>query len=123
MRSTTHELDLSKNMLLTAVVATLSILSLTMMSHEVFAAPDKFGIDELYPTEDDGPVWFLDNEDPEDDDNFLMTSAEDINLHDEDSGVFNLDAETGTHKHGVRIHADSPDGEWKNVEMTGYFKL
>src|SRR5215203_3968410 len=123
MRSTTHELDLSKNILLTAVVATLSILSLTMMSHEVFAAPDKFGIDELYTTADDGPVWFLDNEDPEDDDNFLMTSAEDINLHDEDSGVFNLDAETGTQKHGVRLHANSPDDEWKNVEMTGYFKL
>jgi hypothetical protein len=123
MRSRAHELDFSKNILLAAVVATLSIVSLTMMSHEVFAAPDKFGIDELYPTEDDGPVWFLDNEDPEDDDNFLMTSAEDINLHDEDSGVFNLDAETGTHKHGVRIHADSPDDEWKNVEMTGYFKL
>jgi hypothetical protein len=123
MRSTTHELDLSKNMLLTAVVATLSILSLTMMSHEVFAAPDKFGIDELYPTADNGPVWFLNNEQPEDDDDFLLTSAEDINLHDEDSGVFNLDAETGSHKHGVRIHADSPDEEWKNVEMTGYFKL
>jgi hypothetical protein len=123
MRSTTHELDLSKNILLTAVVAALSILSLTMMSQEVFAVSDKFGIDELYPTADNGPVWFLDNEDPEDDDDFLMTSAEDINLHDEDSGVFNLDAETGTHKHGVRIHADSPDDEWKNVEMTGYFKL
>jgi hypothetical protein len=123
MRSRAHELDLSKNILLTAVVTTLSLLSLTMMSHEVFAAPDKFGIDELYPTEDDGPVWFLDNEDPEDDENFLMTSAEDINLHDEDSGVFNLDAETGTQKHGVRIHADSPDDEWKDVEMTGYFKL
>jgi hypothetical protein len=123
MRSSAHELDLSKNILLAGMVTMLSILSLTMMSHEVFAAPDKFGIDELYPTADGGPVWFLDNEDPEDDDNFLMTSAEDIKLHDEDSGAFKLNAETGTQKHGVRIHADSPDDEWKNVEMTGYFKL
>jgi hypothetical protein len=123
MRSRADELDLSKNILLAGMVTMLSILSLTIMSHEVFAAPDKFGIDELYPTADKGPVWFLDNEDPEDDNNFLMTSAEDINLHDEDSGAFKLNAETGTQKHGVRIHADSPDDEWKNVEMTGYFKL
>ncbi|MDQ3835840.1 MAG: PKD domain-containing protein [Thermoproteota archaeon] len=34
-----------------------------------------------------------------------------------------MDAETGTQKHGVRLHADSPTGDWKNVEMTGYFKL
>src|SRR5215216_2324853 len=119
----TRNLDYSDNILLAAMVATLSILSLTMMSQEVFAVSDKFGIDELYPTADGGPVWFLNNEDPEDDDNFLMTSAEDIKLHDEDSGAFKLNAETGTQKHGVRIHADSPDDEWKNVEMTGYFKL
>src|SRR5215212_11684190 len=99
MRSTTHELDLSKNMLLTAVVATLSILSLTMMSHEVFAVSDKFGIDELYPTADNGPVWFLNNEQPEEDDDFLLTSANGIELHDEGSDVFALDAETGTQKH------------------------
>ena len=119
----TRNLDFSKNILLTAVVATLSILSLTMMSQEVFAVSDKFGIDELYPTADGGPVWFLNNEQPEEDDDFLLTSANGIQLHDEGSDVFALDAETGTQKHGVRIHADSPDGEWKNVEMTGYFKL
>jgi hypothetical protein len=34
-----------------------------------------------------------------------------------------LDAQAGAQKHGVRLHADSPDGEWKNVEMTGHFKL
>jgi hypothetical protein len=52
-----------------------------------------------------------------------MTSANDIELEEEDSDVFELDAETGTQEHGVRIHADSPDGEWRNVEMTGYFRL
>ena len=118
-----RNLDFSKNILLAALVATLSILSLTMVSHEVFAAPDKFGIDELYPTAEGGPVWFLNNEQPEKDDDFLLTSANGIQLHDKGSDVFALDAETGTQKHGVRIHADSPDGEWKNVEMTGYFKL
>jgi hypothetical protein len=105
------------------MVAMLSVSALTMLTDEVFAAPDKFGIDQLYPTADDGPTWFLNNEEPEDDDNFLMTSAEDIDLDEEDSDAFALDAETGTQRHGVRIHADSPDDEWKNVEMTGYFKL
>jgi hypothetical protein len=105
------------------MVAMLSVSALTMLTDEVFAAPDKFGIDQLYPTADDGPTWFLNNEEPEDDDNFLITSAEDIDLEEEDSDVFALDAETGTQRHGVRIHADSPDDEWKNVEMTGYFKL
>jgi hypothetical protein len=55
-----------------------------------------------------------------------MTSHDDIDLEKEngqDSGAFELDAETGTEEHGVRIHADSPSGHWKNVEMTGYFKL
>jgi hypothetical protein len=105
------------------MVAILSISALTMLTDEVFAAPDRFGIDQLYTTADDGPVWFLNNEEPEDDENFLLTSAEDIELDEEDSEVFALDAETGTERHGVRIHADSPDDEWKNVEMTGYFKL
>jgi hypothetical protein len=118
-----NNLNFSKNLLLASIAATLSILSLSMMTNEVLAAPDKFGIDELYSTADDGPVWFLNNKDPEDDDNFLITSAKHIKLHDKDSGVFELDAKTGTHKHGVRIHADSPDDEWKDVEMTGYFKL
>src|SRR3712207_3200237 len=94
---------------------------------EVLAFPDKFGIEQLYPTAGNGPVWFLDNEDPENDDNFLMTSHEGIDLEEEQEGAgrgsFELDAETGTEEHEVRIHADSPNDEWKNVEMTGYFKL
>jgi hypothetical protein len=100
-----------------------SIPLLTAFTQNVFADPDKFGIEELYPTTDGGPVWFLNDEQPEADDNFLITSANNIELEEEDSDSFALDAETGTEKHGVRLHADSPDGEWKNVEMTGYFKL
>jgi hypothetical protein len=123
MRSRAHNLDLSKNLLVAGMVVMLSVSSLTILPNEVLAFPDKFGIDQLYSTEDNGPLWFLDNEDPEDDDNFLITSADDIDLEEEDSNIFKLDAETGTQKHGVRIHADSPDDDWKNVEMTGYFKL
>src|SRR5919112_3477257 len=93
MRSMRRNLGFSRNLLLAAgMIAMLSISSLTMLTEEVLAVPDKFGIEELYPTAGNGPVWFLDNEDPEDDENFLMTSHRHIKLHEEDSGVFRLDA-------------------------------
>src|ERR671916_345935 len=124
MRSLLFPSDFSNRLLLAGmVVMLLSVPLLTTSTQIVFADPDKFGIEQLYPTTDGGPVWFLNNEQPEADDNFLMTSANDIELEEEGSDSFALDAETGTEKHGVRLHADSPDGEWKNVEMTGYFKL
>jgi hypothetical protein len=123
MRSRRYGLDFSKKVFLTAILAISSVLSLGMLPNEALAAPDKFGIEQLYPNEDGEPAWFLNEEDPEEDDNFLMTSANDIELEEEDSDVFELDADTGTQKHGVRIHADSPDDEWRNMEMTGYFRL
>jgi hypothetical protein len=124
MRSLIFPSDFTNKLVVAGTVAMLlSVPLLTTFTQVVFAAPDKFGIEQLYPTTDGGPVWFLNNEQPEADDNFLLSSANDIELEEEDSDSFALDAETGTEKHGVRIHADSPDGEWKNVEMTGYFKL
>src|SRR5215208_499800 len=123
MRSRILNLDFSKNLLLAGMVAMSYFSWLPRVPNEVFTATDKFGIDELYPTADNGPVWFLNNEQPEEDDDFLMTSAEDIDLQEERSEIFELDAETGSQKHGVRLHANSPDGKWKNLEMTGYFKL
>jgi hypothetical protein len=91
---------------------------------EVLATPDKFGIEEIYPTASNGSVWYLNNEDPQSDGNFYFTSLEDIGLDEEEhQGEFKMDAETGTERHGVRIHVDSPNGQWKNVEMSGYFKM
>ena len=127
MRSKERNLEFSKNLLLAAMAAMLFVVPLSMSTQEVLAVPDKFGVEQLYPTAGNGPVWFLNNEEPEEDDNFLMTSHEEVDLEEDkqESGpsAFELDAETGTEEHGVRIHADSPSGEWKNVEMTGYFKL
>ena len=102
---------------------------LPMMTDEVLTDPtdpDKFGIEEIYPVANNGPVWYINNEDPQSDDNFYFRSLEDIDLEEEEGGgqeEFRMDAETGTEKHGVRIHVDSPNGVWKNVEMSGYFKL
>ena len=99
---------------------------LPMMTGEVLTDPDKFGIEEIYPVANNGPVWYINNEDPQSDDNFYFRSSEDIDLEEEEEGgqeEFRMDAETGTERHGVRIHVDSPNGVWKNVEMSGYFKL
>jgi hypothetical protein len=126
MRSRIRNLEFSKNLLLVGMVVMLSFLSLTVLPQKVAAVPDKFGIEQLYSTANNGPVWFLNNQKPQDDDNFLMTSHKHIDLQEDDQddpGAFELDAETGSEEHGVRLHADSPNGHWKNVEMTGYFKL
>jgi hypothetical protein len=121
MRSTIH---FSRTLLLVGIVAMSSLLLPTMLKQQVSAATtDKFGIAEIYPTVSNGSVWFLNDTDPKNDNSFYYTSAKDIDLKKESSKVFEMDAETGSRRHGVRIHADSPDGEWKNVEMTGYFKL
>ena len=122
----------SSTLLLVGMVAMLSFSWLPTMRteevlaapEEVLAAPDKFGIEEIYPTASNGSVWYLNNEDPQSDGNFYFTSLEDIGLDEEEhQGEFKMDAETGTERHGVRIHVDSPKGQWKNVEMSGYFKM
>ena len=115
----------SSTLLLVGMVAMISFSWLpTMRTEEVLAAPDKFGIEEIYPTASNGSVWYLNNEDPQSDGNFYFTSLEDIGLDEEEhQGEFKMDAETGTERHGVRIHVDSPKGQWKNVEMSGYFKM
>src|SRR5919199_3220509 len=86
-------------------------------------ALDKFGVRDLLPSANGGPQWFLNEDHPKDDRNFSFRSSKHIDLHSDGSKVWQMDAETGTHKHGVRIHVDSPDGKWKNVEMSGYFKM
>jgi hypothetical protein len=105
--------------------STLSFSWLPMMTDEMLVGPDKFGVEGIYPVANNGSVWYINNEDPQSDDNFYFRSLEDIDLDKEEEGQggFKMDAETGTDKHGVRIHVDSPKGEWKNVEMSGYFKL
>src|SRR5918992_4800169 len=102
---------------------------LPMMTDEMLTNPtdpDKFGIEEIYPVANNGPVWYINNDDPQSDGNFYFRSSEDIDLEEEEEGgqeEFRMDAETGTERHGVRIHVDSPNGVWKNVEMSGYFQL
>ena len=106
--------EFSSTLLKVGMVAILSFSWLPMRTDEVLAIQDKFGIVEIYPTAGNGSVWYLDNEDPQSDGNFYFRSLEDIGLDEEEGqGKFKIDAETGTEKHGVRIHVDSPSGQWK----------
>src|ERR687897_815892 len=83
---------------------------------------DKWGIDELYATADGGPTWYiLEQEDPTSDGNFYYGMHRTTTIDYSGSGVWRVDARSGTQEHGIRMHVDSPTGTWKNTEMTGYF--
>jgi hypothetical protein len=89
-----------------------------------YADEDKFGIDKIYPTKDNGRTWYMEqDEDDLFDDVFKLLISEDV---DETSdGVFKIDVTGKAMNHGVRFHVTTPDDEkeWRDVEMTGYFKL
>ena len=84
---------------------------------------DPFGIDEIYATASGGPTWYiLEQEDPTDDGQFYLSMYQGTTIGYLGSGVWNVDATSGTQEHGIRMHVDSPTGTWKNTEMTGYFR-
>jgi hypothetical protein len=95
-----------------------------------YADKDKFGVKKLYATDDES--WLMNDKDPmqdhDDHDNdspFRFGTLKTIEeLDDEGDGIWRLDVTTGSHKHGTRMHVYRPDdAEWKDVEMTGYFKV
>ena len=84
---------------------------------------DPFGIDELYATASGGPTWYItEKEDPTSDGHFYLSMYSGTTIGYRGSGVWNVDATSGTQEHGIRMHVDSPSGSWTNTEMTGYFK-
>jgi PKD repeat protein len=85
---------------------------------------DKFGIEEIYPTASNGPVWYIKEvEDPTTDGYFYYGLYRTTTVENIDKGVWEVDARSGTEEHGIRMHVDSPSGKWKNEEITGYFKV
>jgi hypothetical protein len=92
------------------------------------AETDPFGIEEIYETDSKDLEWHMEDEDPESADHdfqFSFGTLKTIEDLDEVSdGVWKMDVTTGSQKHGIRMHVKGPDGEkWKDVEITGYFKL
>lgn len=78
---------------------------------------DKFGIREIYPTKENGREWYLDMENPKEDENFSITFNP--NITRQDDGSWRISAPV------VRMNIKTLEGEtnWKNVEMTGYAKI
>ena len=78
---------------------------------------DKFGIREIYPTKENGREWYVNMENPKDDQNFSITFNP--NLSRQVDGSWRISVPV------VRMNVKTLEGEsnWKNVEMTGYVKI
>lgn len=78
---------------------------------------DEFGTLQIYPTVYGGREWFINMQDPFDDEAVSIDSG--ITLDRQSNGSW------GVNSSKVRIRVDTPPGqeEWKNVEMTGYVKM
>jgi hypothetical protein len=85
---------------------------------------DRFGIEQIYETAGGGPTWYIrEQEDPTSGGNFYYGMYRGTTVDYIGSGVWRVDARSGTQEHGIRMHVDSPSGTWKNTEMTGYFRV
>lgn len=78
---------------------------------------DKFGIREIYPTKENGREWYVNMENPIEDENFSVTFNPNITRQEDGSWRISTPV--------VRMNVKTPEGEanWKNVEMTGYAKI
>jgi hypothetical protein len=78
---------------------------------------DRFGTLQIYPTIQGGREWFVNMQDPFDDDIVSFNSDTTLDRQSDDSWRINSSE--------VRIRVDTSPGqeEWKNVEMTGYVKM
>ena len=80
---------------------------------------DIFGIKEIYPTAKDGREWFINMQDPLNDNAFSITSDVPITKNSEDGLSWSINDTQ------IRMNVDTPANAqpWKNIEMTGYIKL
>ncbi|MGE5683673.1 MAG: hypothetical protein ACM3ZS_00840 [Nitrososphaerota archaeon] len=78
---------------------------------------DNFGIREIYPTKENGREWYLNMENPKEDEHFSITF--DPNITRQEDGSWRISTPV------VRMNVNTLEGEtnWKNVEMTGYAKI
>lgn len=77
----------------------------------------KFGIRKIYATKDQGREWFLNMDNPFDDNYFSSTFDKNITRQ--------LDGGWKIISPAVRLNVNTPPGlaAWKNVEITGYAKI
>lgn len=78
---------------------------------------DNFGTREIYPTKENGREWYMDMENPKEDEHFSITFNP--NITKQEDGSWRIATPV------VRMNVKTLEGEtnWKNVEMTGYAKV
>jgi hypothetical protein len=80
---------------------------------------DPFGVSEIYPTKENGSEWFVDMQNPVEDETFSISSDLPIlrSAIDNEAWLIN-DTQ-------IRMNVVTPPGEqpWRDIEMTGYFKV
>jgi hypothetical protein len=106
-----------------------------------YAGTDKFGIKELYPTKSGGEEWFMNMDDPGNDPRTGGEGPRTIFVQQNDDGSskvmsnevrYGVLTSSGYHPDlistlnqrdlAAKGYVMSPN-DWKNVEMTGYFKV
>jgi hypothetical protein len=78
---------------------------------------DQFGTLQIYPTVQNGREWFINMQDPFDDEIVSFNSDIALDQHSDNSWRVNSSM--------VRLRVNTLPGqeEWKNVEMTGYIRM
>ena len=101
----------------------LHLTTASMMSTDKTNKMDKFGIKEIYPTANGGREWFINMDNPKNDEIFNPHSP----ITREDDGSWQIAGryKTGKYDEQVRMTVNSTPGAkpWKNVEITGYAKV
>lgn len=106
-----------------------------------YSGVDKFGIKEIYPTKTGGEEWFMNMDDPGNDPRIGGEGPSTIFVFQNDDGSWKVQStevrygvltSSGYHPHlittlnqqalAAKGYMQSPN-DWKNVEMTGYFKV
>jgi hypothetical protein len=83
-------------------------------------SPDKFGIHMLFATMPGGREWFMNMDDPNSDGIFEARNQTVSKMHD---GYWYAGGNPPDHRTRIMIKSPQSTDLWKNVEMTGYFKV
>jgi hypothetical protein len=78
---------------------------------------DQFGTLQIYPTVQNGREWFINMQDPFDDEIVSFNSDIALDQHSDNSWRVN------SSKVRLRVNTLPGQEEWKNVEMTGYVRM
>jgi hypothetical protein len=101
-------------------ITTISVLTLAILSYNIYGAQTAFKPKEIYPTKQDGREWYLNSNNPLEDG--LFNPGREITKMQDGSWLVSEASDGNYH---VRMNVITPPGQeqWKNVEITGYVKV